>query len=309
MLDLKLVESFVLLMDSGSLTRAEALSGIPKATLSRQLAKLEQALGTQLFLRGHRRMTPTEAARTFLHHSRHLLDEMSAGLDQARVAVQNLADGIGGDVRVLTSNYFSTSFVCQVMRAFVQRHPQVNCHVDLVGDRVEALPEAVDCYVCTHLPAQANVVAKRLGRLNYRLFASPRYLRQHGMPAHPHDLHRHQAIMLDELGSDLSWHLMAREGNYDLTPAHPTTTNDPWVLKTFAIDGFGIALLPDYFTRPEQEAGTLVPVLPEWRPKPMPVYCVYPKQRYLGKKLRALLEVMDECFTKIDTLQVYVGRA
>lgn len=309
MLDLRLVETFVLLMDAGSLTRAEALSGIPKATLSRQLAKLEHELGTQLFLRSNRRMAPTEAAKTFLLHGRQVLDEVSAGLDQARVAVQNLAEGIAGDVRVLTSNYFSTSFVCQVMRAFAQRHPQVRCHVELVGDRLEALPEAVDCYVCTHLPSQANVVAKRLGRLNYHLFASPRYLRQHGMPTHPRELHRHQAILLDEPGADPVWHLMAREGNYDLAPAQPTTTNDPWVLKTFAIDGFGIALLPDYFCRPEQEAGSLVPVLPEWRPKPMPVFCVYPKQRYLGKKLRALLDVMDECFTRIDTLQYYVGRS
>ncbi len=309
MIDLRLVETFVLLMDAGSLTRAEALSGIPKATLSRQLAKLEQELGTQLFLRGNRRMTPTEAAKTFLLHSRHVLDDVSAGLDQARIAVQNLAEGITGEVRVLTSNYFSTSFVCQVMHAFAARHPQVRCHVDLVGDRLELLPEAVDCYVCTHLPSQANVVAKRLGRLNYRLFASPRYLRQHGVPAHPRELHRHQAILLDEPGADPTWQLMAREGNYDLKPAQPTTTNDPWVLKTFAIDGFGIALLPDYFCRPEQEAGTLVPVLPEWRPKPMPVFCVYPKQRYLGKKLRALLDVMDECFTRIDTLQYYVGRS
>jgi len=309
MLDLRLVETFVLLMDAGSLTRAEALSGIPKATLSRQLAKLEHDLGTQLFLRSNRRMAPTEAAKTFLLHSRHVLDEVSAGLDQARVAVQNLAEGIAGDVRVLTSNYFSTSFVCQVMRAFAQRHPQVRCHVDLVGDRLEALPEAVDCYVCTHLPSQANVVAKRLGRLNYRLFASPRYLRQHGMPAHPRELHRHQAILLEEPGADPVWPLMARDGNYDVAPAQPTTTNDPWVLKTFAIDGFGIALLPDYFCRPEQEAGSLVPVLPDWRPKPMPVYCVYRKQRYPGKKLRALLEVMDDSFAKIETLQVYVGRA
>lgn len=309
MIDLRLVETFVLLMDAGSLTRAEALSGIPKATLSRQLAKLEHELGTQLFLRSNRRMAPTEAAKTFLHHSRHVLDDVSAGLDQARVAVQNLAEGIAGDVRVLTSNYFSTSFVCQVMRAFAQRHPQVRCHIDLVGDRLEALPEAVDCYVCTHLPSQANVVAKRLGRLNYRLFASPRYLRQHGTPAHPRELHRHQAILLDAPGADPVWHLMAREGNYDLAPEQPTTTNDPWVLKTFAIDGFGIALLPDYFTRPEQEAGSLVPILPDWRPKPMPVYCVYPKQRYPGKKLRALLEVMDDSFAKIETLQVYVGRA
>jgi DNA-binding transcriptional LysR family regulator len=101
---------------------------------------------------------------------------------------------------------------------------------------------------------------------------------------------------------------MSSERSCEVALAQPTTTNDPWVLKTFALDGFGIALLPDYFCRPELETGALVPVLPAWRPRPMPVYGVYPQQRAVGKKLAALLEVMEDCFARIDTLQVYVGQ-
>ncbi|WP_374589249.1 LysR family transcriptional regulator [Ideonella dechloratans] len=308
MIDIRLVEHFVLLMTHGSLTRAEAESGVPKATLSRQIARLEAELGMPLFVRTPRRMVPTEAAQTYLLHCRQVLAELGAGLDQARVAVQNLAEGLSGDLRVLTSNYFSTSFVCQVLKAFAERHPQVSCHLDLAGDGLQDLPEGVDCYVCTHLPRHPHLVAKRLGRLAYGLFASPRYLRQHGLPAQPDELKRHRSIWLDSPGATPVWSLMSREGACEVPLTQPTTTNDPWVQKTFALDGFGIALLPDYFCRPELETGALLPVLPDWRPRPMPVYGVYPKQRAVGKKLAALLEVMTDCFARIDTLQVYAGR-
>lgn len=309
MIDIRLVEHFVLLMDCGTLTRAEAQSGVPKATLSRQITRLEGELGMQLFLRTSRRMVPTEAGKTYHQHARQLLDDLGANLEQARVAVQNLAEGITGDLHVLTSNYFSTSFVCQVVRAYAARHPQVVCHVQLVGERVPQLPDPMDCYVCTHLPEHANLVARRLGRLAYRLYASPRYLRQHGAPARPQELHRHQILWLDEPDADGAWHLMSAAGQFDFHPHRPTSTNDLWVLKTFAIDALGIALLPDYFAQPEVEAGALVPLLPDWRPKPLAVYCVYQKQRDVSKKLRAFIDLMTERFAHIGSQQYYVGRA
>lgn len=307
MIDLKLVESFILVMRSGSLTRAEDMSGVPKATLSRQIAKLEEILGVQLFLRSPRRITPTESGKTFYAHCERMVAEANASLETAQTAVQNLSEGVRGDLYVVTNNQFSTSFVCHVIRLFLERYPNVTCHLDLTSDDVFSIADDVDCYVCTQLPDHPNLVGKLLGKLTYRLFASPSYLLQHGTPATPGELARHKGIVLSQSDQDQTWHLQSQEGSYDYRPPAIVTTNDYWVMKTFAIDGVGIAMLPDFFTRPEFDAGALRTILPDWHPAPIPVYCLYQKQRYMGKKLRALIDLMIECFQHIDSYQCYVG--
>ena len=307
MIDIRLVESFVLLMRSGSLTRAEDLSGISKATLSRQISKLEETLGVQLLLRTTRRIAPTEAGRAFHARSETLLAELSAQLETAQTEVQNLSDGVSGRLSVLADTQFSTSFVCHVVRLFLERYPNVRCQLDVA--RLDSSPgiDQVDCYVCSQPPDQPNLVGKLLGKLSCGLFASPSYLEQHGMPAKLADLARHKAVVLNEPALGTDCRLYSKEGEFDYRPESIVTANDYWVVKTFCIDGFGIALLPDFFTRPEVDAGALRRLLPAWQPAPVPIYCAYQKQRYTGRKLRAFIDLMSECFQNIDSFHHYVG--
>jgi DNA-binding transcriptional LysR family regulator len=84
-------------------------------------------------------------------------------------------------------------------------------------------------------------------------------------------------------------------------------TNDHWVMKTFCIDGLGIALLPVFFAGPEVAQGVLVPVLPQWQPEPRRIYCAYQRQRYMGQKLRAFVDLMARSVVDIDSFNHYVG--
>jgi len=307
MVDIKLIESFVLVLKSGSLTRAEALSGIPKATLSRQLTKLETALELELIRRDSRRLVATEAGRGFFAHCERLLAEVSARIETARTEAQDLSDGVSGDISVLTDTHFSTTFMCRVTRLFLERYPNVRCRFDISGRASSPTMDEVDCYVGMHPPAHPNLVAKPLGRLSYSLFASVRYLEAHGEPKTERDLLRHRAVTLDENGPDVVHRLRSKDGEFDYRPESVIRSNDYWVVKTFCMDGFGIGMLPDYFTGPELEAGTLVRVLPDWHPEPMLVYCAYQRQRYSGRKLRAFIELTAESFQRIDTFHYFVG--
>jgi DNA-binding transcriptional LysR family regulator len=309
MVDIKLVEAFVLLMRSGSFARAERDSGVPKATLSRQISRLEETLGLQLLVRTTRRVAATEAGRAFFAHGERLLAEVSARLEAARTEVQDLADGSAGELALLTDTHFSTSFLCHIVRRYVEQHPNVRCTLDIADRPTSPAVDAVDCYVCSQPPQHPNLVAKLLGRLGYSLFASPRYLQRHPAPQHPKELGGHAAIVLHEAGRDGLLRLHGRDASHLWKPQPAMRTNDYWVMKTFCIDGFGLALLPDFFTRPEVEAGALVPVLPGWHPEPSRVYCAYQKQRYQGRKLRGFIDLMAACFNEIDSLSYYVGSA
>ena len=172
-IDLKLVESFVLIVRSGGLTQAESLSGVSKATLSRQATRLEELLGTQLLTRTSRRVAPTEAGRAFFAHCESLLDDVTGRLETARTEIQELTAGVSGTLSLLSDTQFSTSFVCHVVSRFLESHPDVCCKLD-VANRANA-PEIdkVDCYICAEPPDMPNLVGKLLGQLNYGLYASP----------------------------------------------------------------------------------------------------------------------------------------
>lgn len=309
MIDIKLIESFVLLMRHGSLGRAENIGGIPKTTISRQIAKLEKILNVQLLLRSTRRITPTEAGTTFYAHCEQILAELNAGISSAQTDVQNLSAGLHGDLYMQTNSHLGTTFVSRVLSTYLDSYPNVTCHMDLVAEKNASIPDHVDCYVCSRPPNQPNLVAKLLGYLTYRLYASPDYLQRNGTPTQPEELEQHPRIVLTSAPHEGRWHLHKQGTSYDSQARTVVTTNDYWVTKTFAIDGYGIALLPDFFTRPEIDAGVLSIILPDWHANKVPVYCVYQQQRYMGRKLRALVDLMAESFIGIESFQKYIGHS
>ncbi|MFH0128883.1 LysR family transcriptional regulator [Variovorax sp. VaC1] len=307
-IDLALVEAFVLVARSGSLTKAESLSGVSKATLSRQLTRLEKLLGAQLLMRSPRRITLTEAGRAFFARSEGLLDEVTGRLEAASTEIHELTTGVSGSLSLLSDTQFSTSFVCHVVKLFLESHPNVRCQLDVANGFHAPQVGDVDCYVCSEPPDAPNLVAKLLGKLNYGLYASPQYLARHGTPQAPDELSRHQSIVMKAPSGQSQVLLVSgASGSHAFRPEPAFETNDHWVMKTFCIDGLGIALLPAFFVRPEVEQGVLVPVLPQWQPEPRRIYCAYQRQRYMGQKLRDFVDLMARCVVDIDSYNYYVG--
>lgn len=307
-LDFRLVMAFSLVMRSGSLTKAEAVSGISKATLSRQLQVLEEALGATLFHRQARGMTPTEAGRAFHEHCEQILADVSGRLEEARVQLQELGSGIGGELSIKADSEFSTNFASHVAKLFLARHPDVKLNLDMSLLPGRASTDDVDCYVCAEPPDMPNLVGKLLGRISYGLYASPAYLKRRGVPVTPLDVARHDSIVLRPTNPDSGpVTLHSASGSQPYLPTAKVATNDHWIMKTFCIDGYGIALLPDFFVQPELACQLLVPVLPQWKPEHRRIYCAYQKQRYAGKKLRDLIALMADCIEDLNSCGGYVG--
>jgi DNA-binding transcriptional LysR family regulator len=308
-IDLKLVEAFALIMRSGSLTKAETTTGISKATLSRQLQRLEEQLGVQLLVRGSRKVTPTDAGRAFHAHCEALLSEITARVEAATTEVQEMSSGGRGRLCILSDNQFITTFVSHVARIFLEKYPNVECELHVSG-RIDSPPiEDVDCFVCAEAPDVPNLVGKLVGRISYGLYASPGYLRRNGMPESPQQLGEHTSIRMREAHSVAATVLHSENASHPYTSRAALQTNDYWVMKTFCIDGLGIALLPEFFAQPEVKAGVLIPVLPEWKPNRSRVVCAYQRQRYMGKKLRAFIDLVAKSIADIESFNTYVASA
>lgn len=306
-MELKLVEAFALIMRAGSLTKAESQTGMSKATLSRLLRKLEEDLGVQLLTRSARKVVPTDAGHAFYAHCEALLSDVSGRWETARHEVQEMATGSKGRLRILADNHFTTTFVCHITRMFLEKYPNIRCELDAAGREDSPRMEDVDCYVCAEAPDLPDVVAKLVGRLTYGLYASPSYLRANGVPTNPKELTAHTSIALrmPEFASTPMLH--SDKTSLPYVTRYTLSTNDYWVMKTFCVDGLGIALLPDFFVNPEVGVGSLVPVLPDWKTERRRVFVAYQRQRYAAKKLQAFIALLAESMSDIRMSNSFVA--
>ncbi|WP_075257381.1 LysR family transcriptional regulator [Herbaspirillum camelliae] len=306
-IDLRLIEAFALVLRCGSLTKAEEVSGISKATLSRQILSLEKTLGSSLLSRRARGMAPTEAGRVFYAHCEAMLAELTGRIDTARVQVQEMNSGVTGTLSILADSVFSTTYACHVGRLFKEKHPNVQVRLD-VAQRPDALSvDEVDCYICSVPPDIPNMVGKLLGRISYGLYASPSYLSRKGVPATPIEMSNHDAIILSGRGTHQKLMLHSEKHSQPQLSKGGIWTNDYWVMKTYCLDGFGIAALPDFFVQPEVLQGTLVPVLQNWKPEWTKIYCAYPLQRYRTRKLQEFVEMLAQSIQNLESYNPYVG--
>lgn len=306
-MELKLVEAFALIMRAGSLTKAETQTGMSKATLSRLLRKLEEDLGVQLLTRSPRKVIPTEAGRALHAHCEALLSDVSGRWESARHEVQEMATGSKGRLRILADNHFVTTFVSNITRQFLEKHPNIRCELDAAGREDSPRMEDVDCYVCAEAPDLPDVVGKLVGRLTYGLYASPTYLQNNGAPSSPKELTAHTSITLRKPEFATTPILHSDQESQPFVSRSMVSTNDYWVMKTFCVDGLGIALLPDFFVNPEVDCGSLIPVLPAWKPERRRVYVAYQRQRFTAKKLQEFISLLADNMADIRFTSNYVA--
>jgi len=281
---------FARVAELGSLSRAAERLGMPKSTVSRRLAGLEQRLGERLLVRTTRRQSLTELGQQLLEHARQVVAEVEAvqALSEHRQALPS------GRLRVSMPSDFANLLLADALAAFVALHPAIQLELDLSPRRVDLLAERFDLAVrIGDLPADSRLAARRLAVFRNGLYAAPDYLAEHGDPQHPEQLMQHQAVRL--LGADgqpLPWRLWRAEQVWEGLPPGRAAANSPELLIRLAQAGAGVAAVPDHFAEPLLRQGRLRRVLPEWSPPPHTAWAVFPERRLMPAKTRACIDML-----------------
>lgn len=294
--ELKEVRNFVMVSKAGSISRAAIEFNVPKATISHHLRSLEDALEVELFIRQPRGLTLTDAGKEFLEHAQSILDSC----DVATVAAQRAHGALSGTLRVVASSAFGTSLIGAAAARVAADNPGVEFDIrlypndELVMDRIE-----FDCMVIVGEPATNRLHRQLLGEMSFQLYASPAFVAQHGAPQSPDDLRNFDGIVLQESGVPYAWHLRRDGRGTNAAPRSRFSVNEYWMAKYLAVEGLGIAYLPDFFIYYEVRHGALVPVLPTWRSGDTRVYAVYPPHRRGNARIGQLLDTMTMQFDDI----------
>jgi DNA-binding transcriptional LysR family regulator len=285
------VRVFVRVVDHGGFAPAARFLGVPKSTLSKRVAALEDSLGARLIHRSSRRFVVTEIGQVFYRHAEAMLIEAEAAED----AVKGRLAEPSGTVRITASVPTAQFSLARVLPGFARQYPKIHLMVQASDRFVDIVQEGFDIAVRSHfgpLP-DSDLVQKRVSNEPFVLIASPLYLAQRGTPMAPGDIERHDGL-LPGLGAS-RWTLTNQTGETVVVEPLPRfTADESIVLLAAAEDGLGIAVLPGRFCREAIEAGRLVQVLPEWSAGSVTTTILVPHRRGQLPAVRAAVDYLAQ---------------
>jgi DNA-binding transcriptional LysR family regulator len=276
---------FAAVARAGSLTRAGKNLGLPKSTVSRRMAALEERLGSRLLHKTTRKLLLTEAGEGFLERCQRLADDV----DDALTFAGELADEPRGTLRVTLVPDIEL-VLADAIASFALRHPRIALELDETARYVDLSAERYDVALRAGTLADSTLVARRLLTLESAIFASPSYLARHPPPSSPAELARHRFVILagrTRLDHALL-HSQGQNAKVELPYGVLATTSG--MQRALAVAGVGAIVYPIRFCEDDVRAGRLVPLLPTWKTEPAPIWIVTPSRHLLPRKTVLFIE-------------------
>jgi DNA-binding transcriptional LysR family regulator len=292
--NLDAIRLFVEAAELGGLSAAGRKLGLSPAAASARLLKLESSLATRLFERTTRQLRLTDEGRLYLQHCRLALQS----LDDARAALSAEKKEIRGKVRLSATSDFGRHVLNPWLDEFTRLYPQVVPALLLSDSLSHLITDDVDLVIRFGVPPDSSLIARPLAANHRVLCAAPDYLQRKGIPTHPDQLANFDHIVSGQTGWSSEWRLQREDETalFKVPLEAARETNDGAVARQWAIDGHGIALKSIWDIRADLAAGRLIRVMPEWQTAETPVYALYPRNRYLAPRVRALLDFLSERF-------------
>ena len=288
---------FVAIIDAGSLAGAARKLRRSPPAVTRALAALEERTGVRLVERTTRRLSATDAGRDLADKARRLIADYEGATGTASAA------DIRGLLRITAPLVFGRRHVAPIIGAFLDRHPGIQVELVLNDRNVDLIEEDLHLALRIGQLADSSLVARKLGEVRRMLIASPAYLARAGAPRAPADLAGHETIFGLYQGESAEWRF-GRGGRAGIVRLAPRLrVNDVEATLSAVREGRGIARLFSYQVADDITAGTLVRLLPELEPDPVPVQMVVPSGRHMAPKVRAFLDFAVEELERLPVIR------
>ena len=261
-IDLNDIRLLMQVVEHGSYTAAARAIGVPKSTISQRIAALEATVGTGLLRRTSRSFSLTEAGSLLLPHARAIEDLAR----QVEHALDEQGRELQGTLRVSSSNAIAQFALSPIVPRFLADHPRVSIRVEASNRLVDLVGEGYDMTVRGHVgPLKDSILIQRVvARTPWILTASPAWIEGHGAPEEPEGVPLEEALCFSNGFECPDWTVSAEGEERVLKVAPRLISDDMTSLRTSAIAGAGIAMLPAYILRAALESGELVQILPDW---------------------------------------------
>jgi len=279
---------FVAIVDAGSVSAAARALDVPRATLSRRLARLEDRLGVRLVHRTTRKLAPSPAGEELYRRAERILTQVR----EAEQAIRRLDGRPRGRLRVSAMPIGPDSRLTDLFLTFLERHPEVELEVSSTARHVDLIAEGYDCALRGGVVRDQGLVARLIRTSELRVWASEGYRARHGVPRRREDFADHECIRaFDAVSARPVSRWPCLDGG-TVPVSGRLVTSEMGLMVRAVVGDQGLALMPEEATEtlPAPVRGRLVAVLPDVVGVRGSVSVVYPEREHLDPKVRAFVD-------------------
>ncbi|MCT8343193.1 MULTISPECIES: LysR family transcriptional regulator [Photorhabdus] len=286
---------FIHVAKARSFATAARQLGLSPSSVSKSISRLEEKLGVRLLQRSTRSVSLTTEGTLFLERCKRILDEISTAENELLSSIS------APQGRLRVSLPLLSNLMLPVLSAFATCYPQIELELDFSDRLVDVIDEGFDAVVRTGELNDSRLMNKRIGSSRFVYVGAPSYFAQHGKPAHPGELLHHACLIhrFPTTGLLEKWPLCSGRSEIDIHLQAKITSNHVETLLHMAIQGHGIACLPDFTVKQALASGTLLTILDKWAGTSSTFRVLWPSNRWVLPKVRAFVDFMaDNLFPK-----------
>lgn len=285
--------SFMRIAELGSFSAAAEQLGITPSAASRQLTRLEKALGVQLMQRTTRQLRLTEAGtEAFARCS-----ELVAAAQGTMEIGQQYASAPRGRVRISAPGAFARHVLHPHLLSFLQHYPEVDVQLIAEDRDIDPIREGVDLVIRLTQDPPPGLAARPLMRVEHLLCATPRYLTRHAAIGHPNDLALHSCLSLGEHAHDHHWRFRKGAEDAEVVVQGRYAVNHSQIRLEGVLADLGVGCIQSFMAHEALADGRVVRVLPDWEFQARyhgQAFILYPPSRFAVPKCRVLIDHLVE---------------
>jgi LysR family transcriptional regulator, regulator for bpeEF and oprC len=291
MLDLNDLRIYERVATLRSFSGAARSLGLPKANVSRSIARLEETLGTRLLQRTTREVVLTATGVALKERAAEIMEKLKDTVDY----VGGLTEAPRGHLKIATGVGFGICVLSETLPNFLQRYPDVDITLELANQPAELLADGIDVAIRLGPLSDSSMVAVRLGTMERYLCAAPAYLDRRGQPRSPDDISGHDTVERPALdGRPRQWHFSRQNNTVVVDPRPRISVNEVLTIYHLVLGGAGLGIIFDHLCVPSIEAGRIVRLLPDWTIPPVEIDVVFPSKKIISPGIRVFVDFLKE---------------
>ncbi|WP_050540196.1 LysR family transcriptional regulator [Yersinia rohdei] len=298
---IELMQTFIRIVEAGSLSGAATRLGTSQPTVSRRLQTLERLLGLKLLQRTTHIMKLTDDGERCYSHAKALVENWNAMEDDLRGAT----DQPRGLLRVLVPHAFGQDQLIKPLKDYLYRYPEMSVEWTLNDRRPDFIAEGIDCAIQVGAVTDPSVVAILLAEVPRIVVAAPELLNNKPLPTHPEQLLDFHWIALNSFYRNEVVLSHKTQGEIQRISIKPQLSTDSlYALRNAALAGLGAGIASTWVISDDLAQGRLVHLAPDWHGLPLPIYLVYPHASFYPARLRAFLDIMRQAMPSLAGTQL-----
>lgn len=287
------IQFLLAIRESASLLATAHRLGLTPSAVTQRLQQLEKKLGIQLMDRSARQLKFTDEGDLLCRRGAGIIDQFDDLLEELHA----LRHGMVGKIAINAPFGFGRRYVASVVAAFRQRYPEVEIRMTLSDQPLVASSDRFDLVIHIGELRSSNLISHNIAPNRRIVCASPAFVERHGMPGHPEDLMKLPTIALHENNEDVSlWQFSQRRTTVNIRTQPALISNDGDVIRQWAMEGLGIIMRSEWDVADALSDGTLVQLLPDWKPPDANVVALTHQSAGIPERIRTFMRMMQEQF-------------